>query len=807
MRGLNRYRFPCASYPAVRVMILIMLGITCAAFSSLSLFYSALLFFVLLLFWCAAEFFLRRVKITLSSRLSTILYLLTILSASFLWFKIADHNVQKTIDDADFLNLYAWEDIEITGTVSEKGYTTSGKRVYVAEIEKSLFEDGLTTSKNYRIRLYDDDINSRDLQSGTSFTANVRLYEFPERRNPHEFDYGAWLHNQHIVAHGELTELIEKRETDTVFSWTKLRGYVQNNVDELFDSQSAPMAKALFLGYKEEISEDTRQRFARSGLSHIMAVSGLHVGFIVAPIWFIIPFLWTKKWGKWAGLILLTALLLGYAGLTGFSASVSRASLMAWLLTYGKLFNKVRNSVNLTAAAAIILLIINPYQLFDVGFQLSFGAVFTILLLMPEAQRIIPARYRYGKIGAFATIVIISVVVQAGLFPILTYYFGEFSIAGPIANAFVIPIMTITVPAGLAMTLLPMSFNSVLTYTVIPVEWSLMWIETVAQKIGSSEWSYFAISNESLLIFLFWGTLILFLGSIRIAELRWKMLITVLLVFNLFLIEQIFEKKSSQNPLRITFLDVGQGDAIHIQTPSDKHIVVDVGRWSPGYDSGSRTITPYLKHLGVEKLDAVVLSHPHADHIGGIVSVLNSFNVTSIYQSSYEYDSQLYKNYLKAADSAGVPIKNVYAGELLEIDENMRLYVLGPIKKAARPANPNDYSVVVKLVYGDHSVLLTGDAERRQEMELVNIYGDFLKSDLYKMGHHGSRTSSTEIFLENIKPDITVASLAFRNRFRHPNRDAVTRVNRYSTENFFTSLEGAVVFESNGKDLDKVEWR
>ena len=749
---------------------------------------------------------MRRVKLTLSSRLSTILYLLIVFSASFLWFKIADHNLHKTIGEADFLKLYAWEDVELDGTVKEKGYSTSGKRVYVAEISQSNLGDGLMLFKNYRIRLYDDQFESRDLQTGSSFRAIIQLYEFPERRNPHDFDYGGWLHSQQIVAHGEIKELIEKRNAQTVFSWTNLRGYVQKNIDALFDTQTAPMAKALFLGYKEEISEDTRQNFSRSGLSHIMAVSGLHVGFIVAPIWFIIPFLWTKRWGKWAGLILLTVLLFGYSGLTGFSASVSRASLMAWLLTYGKLFNKVRNSVNLTAGAAIILLIINPYQLFDVGFQLSFGAVFTILLLMPEAQRMIPIRYRFGKTGAFATIMIISVVVQAGLFPILTYYFGEFSIAGPIANAFVIPIMTITVPAGLLMSLLPASLNPIIAYTVIPVEWSLLWIEFVAQKIGGNEWSYFSISNESLLIFLLWGMVILFLGSIRIPEMRWKLLITVLVVINLFLVEQITQK-SQQNPLRITFLDVGQGDAIHIQTPRDRHILVDVGRWSPGYDSGSRTIIPYLKHNGVDRIDAIILSHPHADHIGGIVSVLKEFDVSVIYQSSYEYESQLYSNYMKTADDLGVPVKNVFSGEVLKIDENLRFYVLGPMVKEAKPSSPNNYSVAVKVVYGHRSVLLTGDAEKGQETELANIYGDFLKSNLYKMGHHGSRTSSTETFLNEVNPEISVASLAFRNRFRHPNLDAVTRTSNYSKENYYTSLEGAVVIETNGKDLQKVDWK
>jgi competence protein ComEC len=181
--------------------------------------------------------------------------------------------------------------------------------------------------------------------------------------------------------------------------------------------------------------------------------------------------------------------------------------------------------------------------------------------------------------------------------------------------------------------------------------------------------------------------------------------------------------------------------------------------------------------------------------------------VSGIYQSSYEYESQLYRNYIKTAEDWGVPVKNVFAGEILEIDDNLRFYILGPLEKYAKPSSPNNYSVVVKIVYGDRSVLLTGDAEKGQEAELVEIYGDFLKSDLYKMGHHGSRTSSTVSFLERVNPELSVASLAFRNRFRHPNFEAVTRTSNYSEKNYYTSLEGAVVIETNGRDLQKIDWK
>lgn len=722
-----------------------------------------------------------------------------------IWLRTGEEANKRYIKSAGPINLYAWNEIEIKGTLTSKGYSSGGKGVYVVKTDTTVLENGYSWERRYYIRLYDVSELMEHVETRSRVSLIVRLYEFPELRNPHDFNYGGWLHNRQIVAHGEI-KYVTGIEKSNGFGWADIRERVRQNIDSIFSQRSAPLAKALFLGYKEEITDVTRQNFSRSGLSHVMAVSGLHVGFIVAPIWLIIPFLWRRRWGKWLGLILLTVLLTGYAGLTGFSASVCRASIMAWLLTCGRLFHKVRNSINLTACAAIILLMIDPGQLFNLGFQLSFSAVFIILLILPAVQNLIPNKKRFKISGALLTIILVSVVVQAGLYPLLTYYFGEFSIVGPVANAVVIPLLTVTVPAGLLISVAPGANTTLLYYAAIPVEWTLQWVEFVADNLGGRDFSYVAINNESLFLFLFWGVLILYISSIRIPELRWKILILLLVTFNILMGELICQKNRI-NRIQITFLDVGQGDAIHIKTPSGKHILVDTGRWSPGFNSGEKTILPYLNNFQIDELEALVLSHPHADHIGGVKSMLEKISIHMIYQSDYNYDSQLFTRYMDAAKRQGIPISDLYAGDTVYIEDNVRFYVLGPKKSVTKPSNPNNHSVVLKLVYGETSFLLSGDAEKEQESEITNIYGDFLKADLYKMGHHGSSTSSTNRFLSHISPDLTVVSLSFRNRFGHPNQEAVTRISNYSKEVYFTSLQGALVFESDGKKIELVDWK
>ena len=260
-------------------------------------------------------------------------------------------------------------------------------------------------------------------------------------------------------------------------------------------------------------------------------------------------------------------------------------------------------------------------------------------------------------------------------------------------------------------------------------------------------------------------------------------------------------ENSSSSRLTITALDVGQGDAFHIQTPSGNHILVDAGRWSPGGNSGERTIIPYLEHKQISMLDGVILSHPHADHIGGMPDLIQNIPIQTIYQSDYVYDSGLYERYMSLADSLNVPVQNVESGDIIDIDPAIRLFVLGPDVNRAKTGNVNNASLSFRLDYGHTSFLFTGDAEAVQERQLLNRYGDFLDTDFLKTGHHGSKTSSDLNFLSSVTPEITVTSVAFRNRFGHPHREAVTSLSRTGAKNYFTSLSGALIFTSDGENI------
>lgn len=401
-------------------------------------------------------------------------------------------------------------------------------------------------------------------------------------------------------------------------------------------------------------------------------------------------------------------------------------------------------------------------------------------------------------------VVIVSLVVQLGLYPLQVYYFGEVSIISPVANAIFIPFMGVIVPLALV---------GVVVGSVIPVlgKWLclgpdlfLQFMNQFVLWIADFSWAWRSVRLESMWIFPLWISMILSLASWRIPRLRWKWVSIFLGLLVVVQIQDLWRQYTSKD-MSVTIFDVGQGDAALITTPNGKHILIDTGVWTPSGNSAETILLPHFKAEGIKKLNAVVLSHPHADHIGGIITLLESIPIDTIYNSGFEYDSQLYRGYMEMAARKQVPVKAVHAGDLISVDEAVLIMVYSSGEEVPL-ADPNQHSVILELVYGDTEFLFTGDAGQRQESRVLTYYSDLLDTDFLKVGHHGSRTSSGKDFLEQLSPDIAVVSLAEQNRYNHPHAEAVQRLHQTNAEIYYTSRDKALVFKSDGEKIWRKAW-
>lgn len=799
MKKRSSYKFPVEQFPALRVVLLYIAGILCS-----QLFVTDLLFLIFSSFGLVSAYFIfetlsrKTVSIRLT-RISTLLYCLIIFTSGFTINSIDSNKnqsaIEKLISDSE------WEEVQVSGNILSISKNSSGdKRIDIAVTSTNL--SGFISEMKFKSRILWD--NNHLVELGDQIEITGTVIPISEPRNPTQFNYKAFLESRNIYTQIRSDSVIQIKPDSSIFRWISIRKKALKLVDQNFDSVTAPIAKALLLGYKNELEGNTKQAFARAGLSHIMAVSGLHVGLIIAPFWLIIPYFWTKKHGTKIGLVLLILILVFYAGLTGFSVSVLRASVMAVLLTYGKLFSKSSNSLNLMGIAALVILLFDPSQLFEIGFQLSFSAVLIILLVLPVIQNVIPYWVRIKWYGAPIMVVIISLVVQLGLYPLQAFYFGEVSLISPLANALFVPLLGLIVPLSLLALIISSVIPAIGFFINYP---SLIFLTTLNDFVSFSSQlsqSWFEVQKPGFLVFLFWISFVLMLGAWRNPNIKWKLM--VISLFLLFFIPLNSVLKKLEPPtMTITVLDVGQGDATFVQTPIGKNILIDAGVWSPGSNSGSQILLPYFKENNIQKLDAVFLSHPHADHIGGIKDLISEIKIDTIYNSGFKYESNLYWDYINLAKSKNIPVVSLAAGITIDIDESLLILVLGP-EKGKFNNDPNQHSLVLNIIHGENEFLFTGDAGEDQERRLVENYDRLLDTDFLKVGHHGSKTSSELFFLQEVTPEIAVVSVAERNRFGHPHPEAVERLESTHSDIYYTSRDKALIFQSDGKNIQRVRW-
>jgi competence protein ComEC len=630
-----------------------------------------------------------------------------------------------------------------------------------------------------------------------------------EKRNPGEFDYDKFLKSQGIS--GIITayqtsgmKKISEYNVEPQTSLFILRRYVDDMISNLHNDKTASLLKGLLLGDRSEISYDTKNEFINSGVIHVLAVSGLHVGYIL--LIFIVVFgrfnLYMKSFLTIAGLIL-------YMFITGLPPSVFRASVMAIILILAFLTNRSTNLFNSLFLAALIILLLDTQELFNPGFQLSFSAVFAIAAIYPIIQRKIDLlKLKHGWIKYILLFMAVSLSAQLGTLPFTLVYFGKLSLVALVVNLFVIPLIGLIVGIGIV-TLLFSFFTPLAAVYASSNELFSSILFSVVSFSGNLDFSHLRIINFTLYDAVVYYLLLLtfFFCMIKFQKIISRIIVSVLITVNLMLFLSLDNKELlTKNELNIFIIDVGQGDAILIKFPNGKTALVDAGDANLFFDNGERIVAPLLDYLGIEKINYGYVSHLDADHYGGFHSLIKSGRIEHVVKPLKDTSLAKDVKFEKFLSQHEVPFSYYQRG--IQKEGNTNIYIFNDDNDVIyKKLSTNDKSGVVKIVFGNTDFLFTGDIERKAEVYYAERYKQMLKSHVLKVAHHGSKTSSAEKFIQFVEPKISLISVGIQNKFKHPSEQVIERLKSSGSEILRTDLMSAILLRSDGKKIKIIDWK
>lgn len=709
--------------------------------------------------------------------------------------------------------------ISLKGIVSNQVQTYSkGKKLEVETFELILKEKPIKVTGKILIYLKGFE---KTPSYGDSIQFFSKVHAPRNARNPGEFDFQKFLAQKGIYCIAYLNSQNQLKilgSSEGNFLWAKIifpmREGIHNVFQKLHTKESAGFLSGIILGDKSEISPETREDFANSGIIHLLAVSGLHVGFIALIILTLGSVFRFPLGGR---ILFLFVSLLFYSLLTDLRPSVIRASLMLFIFFFGTYLQRRSNGINSVSAAGVLILIFSPSQAFDLGFQLSFAAVFGIFIFEPIIWQRVKMKFQILQneekviskaLTFFIRLGLVSVTAQLGtLIPVLIY-FGKIPVGGVFTNFFAIPLAGLIVGTGV-FTLLISPIEFLANIYANANEFFITSLFRIAEFFANLDFLVLHLKNPNKFELLLAGLLLFLvfclfkLGTKK----RFFALSTYILLFGSYLVLKQFQEPK----LRVTFIDIGQGDASLIQFPNGENWLYDGGVAGFNFDSGEKIILPLLEFYRIDTLNTILVSHPDADHLGGIVKVLEDFPVKKVFDSGQSSSSKLYLKYEAILKQKNIPRKRPKIGELIEIGEIKGIFIHPNFEFVSESgeslSGKNNGSLSLQLIFGESEILFLGDCEQKAEIAIAEKFGKHLESDLIKVGHHGSATSSSLKFLNYVKPKFAVIQVGKFNKYNHPSDLVLTRYELLGAEIFRNDLEGAVIFETDGKNFQKINWR
>lgn len=677
-------------------------------------------------------------------------------------------------------------------------------------------EQELATKERVLVHLYLQE--KADLETvaqwerGMGIMLNGSFVEINLSSNPGQFDYQAYLAREHvyhkIVVIG-IDEILLSASSAVDHRLNIARRTLNNTFAELFTQAEAGFLKSILLGESGDIPAELRESFAITGLSHILAISGLHLSIITFLLFGILLRLRMTRENAAATVMLV---LIVYLILIGLRPSVVRATIMSLLMLYGIIYQNRIASLQAIGVALIVMTLYSPLWIYNVGFQLSFTITFSILFAYPELKQRLKELLGPDSIWQSKVLSALALVAttQLASFPIIFYNFHQYSLISWFANFLIVPLFSsLILPFALlilvlgtikiSLALLPAKIMSTLLQILFQfIEWCANLINL--HIYGNIFSGYLVLFIYILIIWLIFRKQIKesFIAAARKRLIFIAEKITVLVLSTILIIIILIP-----NPISITFIDVGQGDSSFIKTTTNRTLLIDSGgtfdfpkeswqlRANP-FEVGKNIVWPYLRYQGVKRLDYALLTHEDIDHMGGFFAVLERIEVGIFIVPSGFPRTDLGQQLAAIIKIKQIPVYHVEQAVSIEIDNSSTLLLLPAVIPYSTKSNDHSFAVIAE--FNNKKIFFAADIEQAGEELLLDKY-QLPVVDILKVGHHGSRTSTTERWLATLQPNNAIISVGLNNTYGHPAAEVLERLISKEVDLWRTDLQGAVLVE------------
>lgn len=698
----------------------------------------------------------------------------------FLFFLLGIFLAYNKFHSSELLK-YTGKSLQLEGIVEEIKYTKDSKvRVLVRvknikdrNINESLSEKlMLTIIGNKKIDIYD------------TITFNAEIREPTPNTNPKLYNYKLNLISNGIFATANIRDrdLLEIKKDSAGFL-AKLKIGAINRIERVFDKylsvSNSSLMKSIVLGDYTYLEEDEVNEFRELGIAHVIAVSGLHIGLISSLIIGTLSFIGVKR--KTNVLIALSIIWI-YGFIIGMPASVLRANITFSLLFISQIFAKPYDSINTLFFALMILILINPFWCFNLGFQLSFITTFFIIYLTPKLRKVFNDK---GSISG-------TLAAQIGILPILAYYFNSLSVIAIVANIVLVPLFTLSLVLSIFLIL----FSNISIYvsnSIGMVINSILNLESLMADIFYS-FPFLSLrvpSPDMAEIAGYYIILFLIINGNCLKKLHMGIVKTVFF-FSLFSIIFNLAYMYFDTSIGVEFIDVGQGDSILLRSGKGNYLIDTGGNAFGDYNVGKNIVLPYLVKHGIFNLHGVFITHFHEDHAKSLPYLIDNINIERIYIGYTKKGDLLYENIISKAYEKEIPVYVLEKGDYIRLGEDTYIYVLGPGKELVNTYKheDNNLSLCLLLRHFHKKVLFTGDIEEIGEKNLIEtLKGDI---DFIKVPHHGSNTSSSEELLRKANPKVGFISVGRNNIYGHPHEEILERYEVLDIDIYRTDESGLI---------------